>query len=89
MMVHLRPFSGRLACLAISTTAVASIATASPGPDTHQLAVVPNDNRHAAGTLDDGTLTLALRAGLGAWQPEGPAGPALPIEAFGESSSPR
>ena len=87
MMVHLRPFSGRLACLAISTTAVASIATASPGPDTHQLAVVPNDNRRAAGTLDGRVLTLSLRAAHGAWQPEGPAGPTVSIEALGESSS--
>ena len=35
-----------------------------------------------------GTLTLALRAGRGSWQPEGPDGPALTIEAFGEVSGP-
>jgi len=46
--------------------------------------VEPNDNRSPSGTLDSGTLTLALRAGAGRWQPEGPAGPTLEIEAFGE-----
>ena len=62
--------------------------TASPPSSGPQLqTVVPNDNRHPAGTLDRGTLTLTLRAGRGAWRPEGPAGPALDIEAFGETSS--
>ena len=46
--------------------------------------VEPNDNRRAAGTLDRGTLTLALRAARGRWQPEGQAGPVLDIESFGE-----
>lgn len=50
--------------------------------------VLPNDNTHAAGTLREGTLTLALRAGRGRWQPEGPTGPALEIEAFGEVGRP-
>jgi FtsP/CotA-like multicopper oxidase with cupredoxin domain len=57
-------------------------ATASPGSP---LPVVePNDNRRPAGTLQHGILTLALRAGAGHWQPEGPAGPTLAIDAFGE-----
>jgi manganese oxidase len=43
-----------------------------------------NDNRTAAGQLRDGVLTLALRAGVGQWRPEGPGGPALTVEAFGE-----
>jgi FtsP/CotA-like multicopper oxidase with cupredoxin domain len=46
--------------------------------------VAPNDNRKAAGTLSGETLTLALRAAAGRWQPEGPGGPTLEIEAFGE-----
>jgi FtsP/CotA-like multicopper oxidase with cupredoxin domain len=50
-------------------------------------AVRPNDNLQSAGTLNDGTLTLALRAAAGGWQPEGPAGPTLEIEAFGEIDS--
>ena len=46
--------------------------------------VEPNDNRHAAGSLDGRTMTVTLRAGIGRWQPEGSTGPALEIEAFGE-----
>ena len=46
--------------------------------------VQPNDNRRSAGSLDRGTLTVALRAAAGRWHPEGPQGPALEIEAFGE-----
>ena len=46
--------------------------------------VEPNDNRRPAGSLDRGTLTLALRAAMGRWQPEGSQGPAIDIEAFGE-----
>ena len=46
--------------------------------------VAPNDNRTAAGTLDGGALRLALRSVVGRWQPEGPTGPTLEIEAFGE-----
>lgn len=50
--------------------------------------VAPNDNTRAAGARHGGTLTLALRAGAGRWQPEGPAGPVLEIEAFGEVGKP-
>ena len=45
--------------------------------------VLPNDNRRAAGTLADNTLTLNLRAGWGSWRPEGEDGPSLRIQAFG------
>ena len=47
--------------------------------------VIPNDNLRAAGTFHDGTLMVTLRAAAGEWRPEGAAGPALRIEAFGES----
>ena len=43
-----------------------------------------NDNRRAAGTLEGDTLVMKLRAGVGAWRPEGDEGPALQVEAFGE-----
>jgi hypothetical protein len=49
--------------------------------------VAPNDNRTAAGTVSHGTLTLALRAGRGSWQPEGPDGPVLSIDAGGAGDS--
>ena len=46
--------------------------------------VTPNDNRVPGGDLRDGLLTMALRAAIGEWQPEGPAGPTLRVEALGE-----
>lgn len=49
--------------------------------------VVVNDNRRPAGTLDQGVLTLALRAAAGLFRPEGDNGRALRVEAFGEASS--
>jgi FtsP/CotA-like multicopper oxidase with cupredoxin domain len=50
--------------------------------------VLPNDNRRPAGETRGGTLRLALRAGLGSWQPEEDAVPALQVEAFGELTGP-
>ena len=47
-----------------------------------------NDNRRPAGRLEGDTLKVSLRAGRGSWQPEGPDGPRLSIEAFGEDASP-
>jgi manganese oxidase len=44
-----------------------------------------NDNRTPAGALADGVLTLDLRAAAGILRPEGPSGPALTVEAFGET----
>ena len=49
--------------------------------------VVVNDNTRPAGVLRDGTLTLRLRAAAGRWQPEGPDGPALTVDAFGEEGA--
>ncbi|MGH8612260.1 MAG: multicopper oxidase domain-containing protein [Gammaproteobacteria bacterium] len=49
--------------------------------------IVANDNTRAAGVVSAGELTLNLRAAEGLWQPEGPAGPALRIQALGETSS--
>ena len=43
-----------------------------------------NDNRHAAGTLRNGVLTLQLDAGVANWQPDGPTGPHLDVQAFAE-----
>ena len=74
--------SASVAVLAWTGTALALTATG-----TRLASVEANDNQRPAGTLENGTLTLALRAGVGAWKPEGPAGPALQIEALGEVSS--
>ncbi len=43
-----------------------------------------NDNTRAAGTTEGDVVTVRLRAATGSWRPEGDAGPALRIEAFGE-----
>lgn len=50
-------------------------------------AVVPYDNTRAAGVVDDGTMTIRLRAASGLWRPEGAGGPALTVEAFGEEGA--
>lgn len=73
-----RPLISVLAVLAL--TAVTAPALAGTR---HEL-VRANDNRLAAGTLTAGTLSLALRAARGQWQPAGPGGPALTIDALGE-----
>jgi manganese oxidase len=87
MMVHPRSFVARVA-LFTAAAAVAVVTTASPAvADPLRPSIVPNDNRHPAGRLDRGTLTLTLLAGKGTWQPEGPSGPTLSVEAFGETSS--
>jgi len=70
----------------ISSTAAAAANETAAAVARAVATVLPNDNQHPAGTLDRGTLTLTLRAGKGTWRPEGPAGPALSIEAFGETS---
>ncbi|MCC7125175.1 MAG: multicopper oxidase domain-containing protein [Acidobacteria bacterium] len=56
---------------------------ASPAAAPSPSVIQPNDNRTPAGVLRQGTLTLALRAATGQWQPEGPAGPTLEVDAFG------
>jgi FtsP/CotA-like multicopper oxidase with cupredoxin domain len=51
--------------------------------------IQPNDNRHSAGTLRNGVLTVALEARSGSWQPEGKDGRSLDsLAAFAESGGP-
>jgi FtsP/CotA-like multicopper oxidase with cupredoxin domain len=88
MKVRLRSFAARVALVATAAVSVAIVGSASPSrnqPTRHT--VLPNDNRQPAGAFEGGALTLVLRAGTGSWQPEGPGGPSLTIEAFGEGSS--
>jgi FtsP/CotA-like multicopper oxidase with cupredoxin domain len=47
--------------------------------------IVPNDNRHSAGTLQNGVLTVQIDARDGTWLPDGPKGFHYPVAAFGES----
>ncbi len=77
----------RLVFLTAVAGGAAREAATAPAPDPQLSHVLPNDNLRSAGTLEQGTLTLALRAGVGQWKPEGPAGPALQIQAFGEVGS--
>lgn len=61
---------------------------AQPSGEAGASRVLANDNRRASGTLADGILTLRLVAEQGAWQPEGPAGRTLSVQAFREEAGP-
>ena len=88
MMLHPHSFAARIVLFTTAAATIAIVATASPSlTEPVRPAALPNDNQQPAGTLEAGTLTLALRAGKGSWQPEGPDGPSLSVEAFGEGSS--
>ena len=59
---------------------------AGTGPGQQPLPVAaPNDNRTAAGTLQDGVLTISLEAARTMWYPDGDSLPGMPIETFTES----
>ena len=76
----------RLHNLSALTIASAFLLPAAAGASRRAAAPTPvqiNDNRTPAGTRANRTLTLDLRAGLGLWWPEGPAGPSLTVQAFG------
>lgn len=67
---------------------LATSAAAPAAPAAAETTIAVNDNRAAAGSLRDGTLHLTLRAAEGVWQPEGPGGPSLRMQAFGEAGKP-
>jgi FtsP/CotA-like multicopper oxidase with cupredoxin domain len=46
--------------------------------------VTPNDNRHAAGRLRDGALSVSLEARKATWYPEGSRGVGLPLHVWAE-----
>jgi FtsP/CotA-like multicopper oxidase with cupredoxin domain len=50
--------------------------------------IVANQNRAAAGKLDNGTLTVQLELRGGAWRPEADDGPQLFVQALAESGRP-
>jgi manganese oxidase len=50
--------------------------------------VVANDNRHPAGRLHDGVLTVALEAKESVWPLDGPDHPPMTIEVFSEPDKP-
>src|SRR5678816_955834 len=76
-----RLFVLALTIFAASASAQTSAANA-PSP------VTTHDNVRSAGRLENGVLTVSLRAGIGRWYPEGQAAPARDIETFGEEGQP-
>ena len=77
------------ALIAVGPASLSAVSHATRIPAAPGLpAIVTNDNRRPSGTPGAGTLTLKLRASEGEWRPEGQAGPALRIEAFGETDGP-
>ncbi|MEZ5284843.1 MAG: multicopper oxidase domain-containing protein [Vicinamibacterales bacterium] len=89
MVVHMR----RLAALALAVPAVWAVhlveAAGTRVPVPARERVVANDNRRPAGERTaDGVHRVTLRAAVGRWQPEGPGGPSLEIEALGEAGQP-
>ncbi|HSU93232.1 MAG TPA: multicopper oxidase domain-containing protein [Gemmatimonadaceae bacterium] len=50
--------------------------------------IIVNDNRHPAGTLHDGILTLRLDARLGDWHPDGENAIGASVPAFAETGHP-
>ena len=56
------------------------------GPDAETIAA--NDNRHPAGRLEHGVLTLALEVRAGTLRPEEDDGPGIPALAFAEPGAP-
>ncbi len=66
----------------------AGIAAAQPAGGDSLPAIRINDNRAAAGVLEDGVLTLHLVAREGVWHPEEDGGPGVTVQAFGEVGGP-
>src|SRR5690242_17629834 len=73
-----------LRCIALAALALGTLATRPTVPPITER-IAPNDNRHSAGTLKNGVLTVALEARTGAWQPEGENSRALDVAAFAEA----
>src|SRR5919112_6326588 len=67
---------------------------AGPAPDRQRPrepkveAIAANDNRHPAGRLEGGVLTLALEVRAGLLRPEDDSGPGIPALAFAEAGGP-
>ena len=76
------------ACVGALSVSSAMPARAAGTPIDHHAAVLANDNTRPAGTVEDGTVTVRLRAARGRWHPESDHGPSLIIDAFGEDEGP-
>jgi FtsP/CotA-like multicopper oxidase with cupredoxin domain len=69
----------------------AAIVLVLPGPsrsaDTSER-IAPNDNKHTAGSLANGVLTIHLEARSGVWHPDGDDEPGVRVSAFGVEAGP-
>jgi FtsP/CotA-like multicopper oxidase with cupredoxin domain len=74
------------ACLALVSLLGVASAHGGQASSSAERAIVANDNRRAAGTSANGSLTLQLVAEQGTWQPEGPNGRTLSMQAFREET---
>lgn len=86
--VRPRASRARSIVLAAAVWSVATTAAARTSINPTPQPVAVHDNRQPAGSLEGAVLTLNLRAGRGVWHPEGPGGPAVTIEALGETDAP-
>jgi FtsP/CotA-like multicopper oxidase with cupredoxin domain len=78
-----------IALIAMLLAPTCSVAAAEKADTPAALPTVrTHGNTQRAGVLKNGTLTLNLRARRGLWRPEKEAGPALEIEALGETDGP-
>jgi manganese oxidase len=80
-------YSGLLRARQLGVLCIALVAAAPSAPPRASVAdprAIPNDNRHPAGTLRNGVLTLRLETRPARWRPERDAGPEVPIFAFAE-----
>jgi manganese oxidase len=64
--------------------AIAVASRCDPLPPVAAVTAEPNDNRHAAGSLQGGVLTLRLVARPAGWYPDGPEGCGITVAAFAE-----
>lgn len=65
---------------------VSAAAAAPRGGSPERIAI--NDNRIAAGKLQNGVLTIRLEARAGQWHPDGDSDPGIVVHAFGEKGKP-
>ena len=72
----------RLSCVALLALALLHVSASAA----NSTAIAINDNRIAAGVLNDATLRMQLVAREGLWYPEGQEGPGLLVQAFGEQA---
>jgi len=77
---------GLAAALVLAMVGMPGHAFAAPADAQDRIAI--NENRHAAGRITDGVLTVRLEARVGEWFPDGPGNPGLRVKAFGVEGGP-